>query len=84
MTNRTEPAWWTLYLGIGLLALIPISKIIVALTPHEVTRALNDPTTVWFTPADIAGRACKDMANEAKHRGGTHWVCLSYDAPKRS
>lgn len=77
MTTRTEPAWWALYLGIGLLALVPISKIIVALTPPEVTRTLNDPTTVWFTPAEVSGKPCKDMANEAKRRGSRHWVCRS-------
>lgn len=59
-----QPAWWLLYLGLGLYA---VAAIVQTTGPH--------PKTVWFWSSEMAGRECKDMGNEAAKYGATRWAC---------
>jgi len=78
---RTESADWLFYTAIGLLVIVAASKVAFLTTPDHVRRALNDPTTVYFSATETAGKACRDMADEARRRGSTHWVCHSWGRP---
>lgn len=82
MAERIEPADWALYLCVGLIALAAMSRVIVTTTPAYVLRALNDPTTVYFNETDMNGRPCKDMLEEAKRRGTTHWICRTWGSKR--
>jgi hypothetical protein len=75
MDERPEPAWWALYVGLGLFALVAVSKVVVATMPADMKAALDDPTTIYFKPVESYGKTCAEMAPIAKARGAHHWIC---------
>lgn len=56
-----------LYVMSGLLILTVIAKIAAPFNP------LTD--SIYFSTAELNGRRCIDMADEAKARGAKRWVC---------
>lgn len=72
---NTQPSWWLLYVAIGLMGLVAISKVGVATMPDKVRAFLDDPTAITFSAAETNGRTCSEMQDEALARGAKRWAC---------